>query len=276
MKDYYTIHEIAELYGIGPDSLRYYERLGLIKPRRGENGYRLYGLGDIYRLTIIRDLRQLGFGTDQIQDYLKELSLDHTITMLEEERALIQQRQRALREAERSLIRRIRDLSACRTLLTGEISLIYLPNRPCVRLNTDISRDEEFDFAIKKLHRMHNETIRDLGSQTMGAALSPADLDSGRYGLFRSVFFVLPTDARQYDFTLAGGRYAHLYYRGSYRQCQTQVELLRGWIRAQGLTETGDILELYHIDNRHTALEDEFLTELQVGLQDFSDHSVEK
>ena len=36
MKDSYTIHEIAALYGVGPDALRYYEKLGLIKPRRAK------------------------------------------------------------------------------------------------------------------------------------------------------------------------------------------------------------------------------------------------
>ena len=55
MKDSYTIHEIAALYGVGPDALRYYEKLGLIRPRRAENGYRIYDLNDIYRLTILRD-----------------------------------------------------------------------------------------------------------------------------------------------------------------------------------------------------------------------------
>lgn len=274
MKDHYTIHEIAELYGIGPDSLRYYERLGLIKPKRGENGYRLYSLSDIYRLTIIRDLRQLGFTTEHIREYLNGLSLDNTISMLQDERALIQRRQKELREAERSIARRIRDLNQYRAMQPGEITLIVLPDRPCVRLNTDIARDEEFDFAIKKLHHMHNDTIRDLGSQTMGAALSPKDLDSGRYGLFRSVFFVLPTGAQRYDFLLSGGQYAHLYYRGSYRKCQPQVDQLRRWVVDSGLSESGDILELYHIDNRHTALEDEFLTELQVRLKDDSSSDI--
>ena len=33
MKDYYKINEIARLYGIGVDSLRYYEKLGILKPR---------------------------------------------------------------------------------------------------------------------------------------------------------------------------------------------------------------------------------------------------
>ena len=59
MKDHYTIGEIGKLFHIGPDSLRYYEKLGILSPRRGDNGYRLYTADDIWRLNIIRDLREL-------------------------------------------------------------------------------------------------------------------------------------------------------------------------------------------------------------------------
>ena len=37
MKDSYTIHEIAALYGVGPDALRYYEKLGLLVTAKGED-----------------------------------------------------------------------------------------------------------------------------------------------------------------------------------------------------------------------------------------------
>ena len=37
MKNYYKINEIAQLYGISTDSLRYYERLGILHPRRDTN-----------------------------------------------------------------------------------------------------------------------------------------------------------------------------------------------------------------------------------------------
>ncbi|WP_269056930.1 MerR family transcriptional regulator, partial [Paenibacillus tundrae] len=61
MKNDYKINEISKLYGIGVDALRYYEKLGLLVPRRDGNGYRLYSLQDMYKLNIIRDLRQLDF-----------------------------------------------------------------------------------------------------------------------------------------------------------------------------------------------------------------------
>ena len=35
---YYTIGEIAKLYHLGVDTIRYYEEKGILKPNRGENG----------------------------------------------------------------------------------------------------------------------------------------------------------------------------------------------------------------------------------------------
>jgi len=70
MKKYFKIGEIAKLYHIGTDSLRYYEKLGILTPKRSENDYRLYSLHDIWRLNVIRDLRNLDFSMEQIKDYL--------------------------------------------------------------------------------------------------------------------------------------------------------------------------------------------------------------
>lgn len=36
MKQFFKINEISKLYNIGPDSLRYYEKLGLLAPKRGK------------------------------------------------------------------------------------------------------------------------------------------------------------------------------------------------------------------------------------------------
>ena len=124
MKDSYTIHEIAALYGVGPDALRYYEKLGLIRPRRAENGYRIYDLNDIYRLTILRDLRSLGFSMERIGEYLKDLSVGNTLQLLGEERRLIRAQLRALRAAECAIRERVRHLEACASVEDGETSLV--------------------------------------------------------------------------------------------------------------------------------------------------------
>lgn len=57
----YTISAVAELFGIHPQTLRLYEREGLLKPSRSEGNTRLYEDSDIERLEVILSLtRDLG------------------------------------------------------------------------------------------------------------------------------------------------------------------------------------------------------------------------
>lgn len=57
----YTISAVAELYEIHPQTLRLYEREGLLKPSRSEGNTRLYTDADLERLEVILSLtRELG------------------------------------------------------------------------------------------------------------------------------------------------------------------------------------------------------------------------
>lgn len=57
----YTISAVAEMYEIHPQTLRLYEREGLLKPSRSDGNTRLYSDSDLERLEIILSLtRDLG------------------------------------------------------------------------------------------------------------------------------------------------------------------------------------------------------------------------
>jgi MerR family transcriptional regulator, heat shock protein HspR len=57
----YTISAVAELFEIHPQTLRLYEREGLLKPSRSDGNTRLYSDSDIERLEVILSLtRDLG------------------------------------------------------------------------------------------------------------------------------------------------------------------------------------------------------------------------
>jgi MerR family transcriptional regulator, heat shock protein HspR len=60
-KGAYMISAVAEMYGIHPQTLRLYEREGLLKPSRTEGNTRLYTDEDLERLEFILSLaRDLG------------------------------------------------------------------------------------------------------------------------------------------------------------------------------------------------------------------------
>src|SRR5216117_3770997 len=60
-KGAYMISAVAEMYGIHPQTLRLYEREGLLKPSRTEGNTRLYSDDDLKQLEVILNLtRDLG------------------------------------------------------------------------------------------------------------------------------------------------------------------------------------------------------------------------
>jgi MerR family transcriptional regulator/heat shock protein HspR len=57
----YMISAVAELYRLHPQTLRLYERVGLLKPSRSQGNTRLYTDSDLERLEVILNLtRELG------------------------------------------------------------------------------------------------------------------------------------------------------------------------------------------------------------------------
>ncbi len=60
-KKYHHISHVARVYNVHPQTLRLYEREGLLKPSRSEGNTRLYSDGDLIQLELILNLtRDLG------------------------------------------------------------------------------------------------------------------------------------------------------------------------------------------------------------------------
>lgn len=67
----YAIGQLASAAGVGIDTVRYYERSGLLQPAmRSASGYRKYGDGELARLNFIRRAQRLGFTLAEISELL--------------------------------------------------------------------------------------------------------------------------------------------------------------------------------------------------------------
>jgi MerR family transcriptional regulator, copper efflux regulator len=66
-----TIGRLAQGAGVAIDTVRFYEREGLLpEPRRRPSGYREYDSTSVARLRFIRRAKELGFTLDEIRDLL--------------------------------------------------------------------------------------------------------------------------------------------------------------------------------------------------------------
>lgn len=72
MADAFTIGAIAKAARTKVETVRWYERVGLLPPpARTAGNYRSYGREHLDRLSFIRRARDLGFSLDQVRDLLR-------------------------------------------------------------------------------------------------------------------------------------------------------------------------------------------------------------
>lgn len=105
-----TIGAAAKAAGVAIDTVRYYEREGLLsRAQRTASGYRLFGAADVERLRFIRQAKALGFTLEDITELLR---------LQDGGGARAQVRDRA-RARIQDLDRKIRELTAIREALAA-------------------------------------------------------------------------------------------------------------------------------------------------------------
>ena len=111
----YMISAVAEIYKLHPQTLRLYERVGLLKPSRSQGNTRLYTDSDLERLDVILTLaRDMGVNLAGIEIILnmreKMIEMEHQMA---EFRTSFSRSSPASRTARRSLVRKPPSCAPC-------------------------------------------------------------------------------------------------------------------------------------------------------------------
>ena len=265
MKDYYKIGEISKIYGIGRDSLMYYEDIGILKPFRDKNGYRMYKLSDIWRLNLIKELRSLNFPMKKIKEYLDDRNIESTKEILNKEIILIDEKIEELLSYKQNIMKRLDTINyELRNLKLYEIDLVYINKRKSRELNANITKDEEFDFLIQKLQKDYENRFTILGNNNIGSSFCLDKIKQGIYNEFKSVFCFLDDEEEIYNIIFNEGYYLTLTYKGEYKNNKHYINKMFKYIEEKGYKIISDPIEIYKIDIHETEDINEFITEIQI------------
>lgn len=84
MESFFTIKQAAEIVGTTSETLRHYDRIGLVKPCRTDDfsGYRYYSDWELIQLRTIELLKPMDFSLAEIGDILRQNDLSKTVALL--------------------------------------------------------------------------------------------------------------------------------------------------------------------------------------------------
>ncbi|CEK38594.1 MerR family transcriptional regulator [Paraclostridium sordellii] len=271
-RKYYKTGELSKIYNLGRDSLKYYEKLGLLNPGRDTNSYRMYTIKDICNLNLIKELRSLDFSMQKIKEYLENRNVDTTREMLLEEVRFIDEKLEELSSHKESLHKRLSSINnTVEHTNFNRIELLYMPKRKVLTVNSNVTFDENVDYLIQRLNEKFDDKFYVLGNSNFGAVFDTKSVTKGVFNNYKYIFCFLDDDAKNYDFIIDEGYYVTYTYKGNYKQIRKILPMLFKFIEFNNYTILGDPLEIYKIDIYETSIEDEYVTQVQIPVKLLSD-----
>jgi DNA-binding transcriptional MerR regulator len=109
------ITQVSDRYGLSPDTLRYYERVGLLPPvNRMRSGIRDYSDIDLKRVEFIKCMRNAGLTIGVLTEYVR---------LVQQGDQTIQARKEILKEQRRQLLARMKEMQDTLDLLDYKIEV---------------------------------------------------------------------------------------------------------------------------------------------------------
>ena len=138
------IGEIAAVSGCHLETIRYYERVGLLpKPPRTMGGYRVYGPQDLDRIRFVTRGRDLGFSLEAIRGLL-QLSENADLSCLEVDQLARQHLtdiEAKLGDLRRMALELRRVIHTCNGGERGQCTILATLREPAIRPSSRLSQD---------------------------------------------------------------------------------------------------------------------------------------
>ena len=266
----FKIGELSRAFHIGVDSIRCYEKVGILNPiRNPENNYRFYTMEDFRRLALIRELLGLGFSTEQIRSLITDRTVAKTQQMLSSELSAIDDEINRLRYVRQNLENRLETITDMEARYHDErIEELHLPARNCIMIHDAHLTDDMVDYYLIDYMNQYKNYVGTIGVCDCYTLDLPGSNPDSSYYRTKNVFFYSDSlNKKECNYTLPEGIYLSILYRGPLTKTKKLLPSLYDYAKKNGYTVTSDPVEFCYIDEYETSDEAEYLIEIQLPVE---------
>ncbi|PEK98864.1 hypothetical protein CN601_24875 [Bacillus sp. AFS017336] len=284
MQNKLSIGEMARLRSVTVDTLRHYDKIGLLKPYHidSNNGYRYYSIYQYEVLGTIKELRNVGLSLEEIKQFLTNRNVSKSVQLLQKSIVNIQEKIKELQDIHNTLLSRINNIEDfTNSYRNSDIVIKHFEEREYIQLDRPVSWDdkENLYFGFLDLESRIGGTIPVLASNKFGDFINKEYFDeisqstdfSNNLSGYQSQLFILVQDdeVNQPTQKLEKGLYVCSYYGGLVREKMlTQLKKILHYCDTKGYVINGDAVRIMQVDVSLTDQSDEAYYEIQIPILD--------
>lgn len=245
---YMTISEFSRISEIKRKSLIFYDNTGVFSPKyTAPNGYRYYTHDQIYVISVINVLKELGMPLSEIKEYTSDITPENAISLLREQEIKLNDKIEELRSIQDMLGIKLRKLEEGVSSKTGIVQIQYFDETP-VLLSDSFSADR---------HHIPDDIWLDFYMKCKQQHISfgyPEGYLIGMENLFQAQTSIVSNiiayvhDGKYANSTIPAGDYVIAYGAGGLEDTKEIYDRIFTFIKENNYRITGDAYEERLID----------------------------
>lgn len=266
----YTIGQMAEIFNISTQTLRYYDSIKLFSPMgREENNYRYYLQEQIHDLRSILFLKEIGVSLKDIKKYKENKNLKNLYEILSVKNKSVEDEIKELNRLNKILKEKIFQIEQCfLPEEDSEVKIKFIEERNLYLLEKNFSYLElpkEIENIIYKMYQ-DMKNYKDLKVENLGIITSRKNLLSRNLNLYNGIFMLQDKQVAHKTIKVDAGEFACIYHKGNYKDIKRSYLKILDYIEKKNLEIRDFSMEVADIDIKLSSDPNNFITEIQIPI----------
>lgn len=271
-KKFLTVGELSKIGNISPRVLRHYDKIGLLKPEKinQRTGYRYYAMRQIFSLSLIEDLKKLGFSLTEIKKIFYNRSIENIIILYQKKKQEIEKQISNLNLIKENIDFRL-DIFEKIDFWENfvDTSDVFLEVKK-IRERSYLGIEKRIDFTFENLALMTKE-IQTMANKNKINLTGPFFICfyenyENKKDVFLEVGCFVKEEYENFCKKLPAGIFLSGIARGKHEKTIPLYYKMKQWIENHQYRINGPILKIYWKSFAFTNDLDKLLTEIQIPI----------
>lgn len=271
METYFSVGETSKLTNVPIQTLRYYDKMGLLKPAyiNEQNNYRYYSINQFIKIDLLKQCKLMGLSLKEIEDLLKnEISAESMLEIINQQRKVLDEKIREL-EAVKSYINFLDDrLKETNKVEENEIFIKYNEERVVKKYECILENQKDIELNLRKVLLEAEKDNWILNSELVFEA-SLDILQREDKVVYTAIMLYKHENISEnfQNLILPKGNYLTMYYDDGYKNNFKYYKMMAEYINKHNIKTVGNFNEISILSRVNSKEDEKSIIQLEIQIE---------
>lgn len=267
IKTYFSIGEVSKLFGLSIKTLRYYDKIGILKPAyvNQENKYRYYSREQFMSIDVIKYCKIMGMTLEDIKKLIdSDGSIKSMLNTINEQKKMIENKIKELSDVKKYLNDIESNVNELLEYGLNQVFVKYNKERKVSVYKCDSKDEVEFEMYLRRVILHVQEKYNDVYPIISGSISYEKVIKEGDTLLYDNIVDFTRRDNYENEYILPEGEYLTILYDDNWNNAYDYYQKIIDYAKDNNIEIVGDFNEIWILSRVDSDSKEKTLVQLEI------------